>query len=263
MIADLRRMTGRIAPAVFVGTVLLFLLAPIILVVLFSFNASPRLSFPIDALTLDWYAAVFSDPAFVRALRNSAVAAASVALLALLLGVPFSFGIMHLKGRTRAGALGASLVPAIVPGLLLGIALTVFFTGLGIQLNLRTAIVGHLLVALPFVVLIMYARLERLDPDAIEAARDLGASPATAFRDVTLPLILPSMIGAAMLAMAISLDEFIITFFASGSDQTLPVMIWTMLRLGIDPRINAIATLILLGSLALAVTANRRASVRL
>ncbi|MDA1095989.1 MAG: ABC transporter permease [Chloroflexi bacterium] len=257
------RRSVRLAPAVFIVGVLTFLFAPGTVVVLFSFNASPRLAFPFEGITLDWYAAAFSNARVVRAFTASLIAALVTGIVASLLGTAFAMGMIKLRAGVRGLALTVALLPAIVPPLLLGISLTVFFNGIGQRLGLATAIAGHVLVALPFVVLTMNARLELFDLTVLEAARDLGASSWRAFRDVTLPLIRPAVIGGALLAMALSLDEFVVTFFTIGSDQTMPVLIWGMMRRGIDPTVNAIATMIITAMVILAALANRASRLRL
>jgi ABC-type spermidine/putrescine transport system permease subunit II len=233
--------------------VLVFLFAPVAVTVLFSFTVSPRLTLPIEGLTLDWYGSALRDPLFSRSLLNSILLALVAALGASALGVPFAFALARLRRRTRGALLTGSLLPAAIPALVLGIALAVFFNAFGRAPGLVNAAVGHMLVALPFVILTMNARLETFDFSVLEAARDLGASPLRTFRDVTLPLIRPSVIGAALLAMALSLDEFVVTWFNIGNDQSLPVLIWGFMRRGIDPSINALATLILAGLIILVV----------
>ena len=211
---------------------------------------------PIEGLTLDWYASAFENPLIATALQNSLLLAAVSAMLSGAMGAAFAFWLVTLKrARLRATLLTASLMPAIVPLLVIGIALAVAFRTIGMQQGLLNAAIGHVLVSLPFVVLTMNARLETFDFSVLEAARDLGANPARAFRDITFPLIRPSAIGAAMLAAALSLDEFVVTWFNVGNQQTVPVLVWGLMRRGIDPSINAIAT-ILLGSLVCLVVAS-------
>lgn len=247
--------TRRILAAVFVTAVLVYLFAPVVVTVLFSLTTSPRLSLPIEGLTLDWYGQALGNPIFSTALTNSLLLAVVTACVSVGLGVPFAFGIARLRARPRAVLVTASLIPAAVPALVLGIALAVFFSGIGLGQGLLNAALGHVLVALPFVVLTLNARLETFDFSCLEAARDLGASPVRTFRDITFPLIRPSILGAGLLAMALSLDEFVVTWFNVGNQQTLPVLIWGLLRRGIDPTVNALATLVLLALVALVVVA--------
>lgn len=241
----------------YVIAVLLFLYVPVAVIVLFSFADSPRLSLPIEGLTLAWYQRAFADPLMTTALQNSVILALVSALGAGTLGAGFAFGAVKLQNaRLRGTLLTASLLPAVVPLLVIGIALAVFFSALGLPQGLRNAAVGHVLVCLPFVVLTMNSRLERFDFSILEAARDLGATPFRTFRDITFPLIRPSVIGAALLAAALSLDEFVVTWFNIGSQQTLPVLVWGLMRRGIDPSINAVASILLVSLVALVVVSS-------
>ena len=244
-------------PAAFVGLVVVYLYAPIAVIVLFSVTTSPRLSMPIEGLTLSWYASAFANPLMKTALTNSLILALVSATLSGVFGAAFSFGLVALRRvRLRAALLSASLLPAIVPLLVIGISLAVFFRALGMPQGLLNSAIGHIIVSLPFVVLTMNARLETFDFSTLEAARDLGATPWHAFRDITFPLIRPSIIGAALLAAALSLDEFVVTWFNIGNQQTLPVLVWGLMRRGIDPSINAIATMLLLLLVCLVIGSN-------
>jgi spermidine/putrescine transport system permease protein len=258
-----RRQLGPWLAGAFIALVLLFLFLPIVLIVLFSFNASPTLSFPITGLTFGWYREVLSDPLFVSALENSLKLAALTAVVAGALGTAAAFGVMRFGRRTQGAITYFVLLPSILPVLVIAIALAVFLNALGIDLSLKTAAIGHILIAFPFVFLILRARLESFDFSLLEAARDSGASQSRAFRDVTLPLIRPAIIGAALVSMSLSLDEFVITSFTIGADQTLPVLIWAKLRVGLDPGVNALATLVLAGTLLAGLLSYRLSRIRL
>jgi spermidine/putrescine transport system permease protein len=258
---DLRRRvrapsSSHLLAIAYVVVVLVWLFAPVAVVVLFSFSASPRMILPIPGYTLDWYAKAFANPLLERSIINSVILATVTATVATVLGVLFSFGVLKLRRRTRGVMTTLSLLPAAVPLLVVGMALAVLFRSLGQAPSLVNAAVGHILIALPFVILTMSARLETFDFSTLEAARDLGASPWQTFRDVTFPLIRPSVIGAALLAMALSLDEFVVTFFNVGTSMTVPVYIWSLVRRGIDPSLNALATLTLLALVMLVVVSN-------
>ena len=244
---------GRLVALAYVAVVLVWLFAPVAVVVLFSFSTSPRMIVPIEGFTIDWYAETLDNPLLGRAAINSAILAAVTATVATALGVTYSMGIVKLRRRMRGMALTFSLLPAAVPALVLGMALAVLFRSVGQAPSLLNAAVGHILIALPFVILTMNARLETFDFSTLEAARDLGASPLQTFRDVTFPLIRPSVIGAALLATALSLDEFVVTYFNIGTLMTVPVYIWGLVRKGIDPSLNAVATITLLTLVGLVV----------
>ena len=159
--------------------------------------------------------------------------------------------------RKRSVLLIASLLPAAIPVLVLGIAMAAFFSAIGNQQGLFNTAIGHAMVSLPFVILTMNARLETFDFSTLEAARDLGASPLRTFRDITLPLIRTAIIGAGLLAIAMSLDEFVVTWFNIGNEMTIPVLIWGLLRRGIDPSINALASLVLISLVVIVTIASR------
>jgi spermidine/putrescine transport system permease protein len=237
----------------FTALVLLYLYAPIAVILIFSFATSPRLSLPVEGFTLSWYAKALDNPLVLPALQNSLLLALVSAIAAGLMGTLMAFSLMALKAeRVRRLLLNVSLLPAVVPLLVTGIALALVFHGMGWQQGLRNAAIAHVLVCLPFVVLTMNARLETFDFSLLEAARMLGATPLRAFLDVTLPLTRSSIIGAALLAAALSLDEFVATWFNIGNQQSIPVLVWGLMRRGIDPSINAIAAM-LFGLLAVLV----------
>ena len=258
-----RRALRRWGAGAFVAVTLLFLFAPMVLIVVFSFNASPRLSFPVTGLTTHWYTEALGDELFTDALWNSVLLACVTAVSAGLLGTAAAFGVRRFRPRVQEGIAYAALTPAIVPALVVAIALAIFLDAIGVMLSLQTAIIGHVLIALPFVFLTMRARLEAFDASVLEAARDLGASRSRAFRDITLPLVRPAILGAALISVALSLDEFVITSFTIGGDQTLPVLIWSKMRRGVDPSVNALATLILCGTLIAGMLSYRLARLKL
>jgi spermidine/putrescine transport system permease protein len=251
------RSLRQLGPAVFIGAIIVYLFAPVFVTVLFSFTTSPRLSLPIRGFTFHWYANAFGNPLFVDAMRNTLFLATVSAVAAVILGASFAFGLTTLKGRTRSLSLTTSLLPSAIPALVLGIALAAFFSAIGRKQGLIDASIGHALVSLPFVILTMNARLENFDFTILEAARDLGASPRRTFLDMTFPLIRPSIVGAGLLAVALSLDEFVVTWFNIGNDTTIPVLIWGMLRRGIDPSVNALATLVLVSLVVIVTISNR------
>lgn len=241
----------------FLTIVILYLYAPIVVIVLFSFTTSPRLAMPIEGLTFAWYQNAFANPLITKALTNSLILAVIAALGAGLMGSAFAFGMMKLaRPRLRQALLAASLLPAVVPLLVIGVSLAVMFSGLGLSQSLRNAAIGHVLVSLPFVVLTMNARLETFDFTTLEAARDLGASSFQTFRDITFPQIRPSIVGAALLAAALSLDEFVVTWFNIGNEQSVPVLVWGLMRRGVDPSINALASMLLFLLVCLVIGSN-------
>lgn len=259
-----RRQRRPWAAGLFVAAVMLFLFAPLLVVVVFSFNSIPRMSLPLAGLSLQWYQGLVDDPEVRQALTRSLVAAAITALIAGPLGVMAALGLRALSERLRTIVLGAMLLPIVVPGLLLAVALAIYWNGLlGQRYSLTVAIAGHVLLALPFVILTMNAAVSSFRFSLLDAARDLGAGPWAAFRDILFPLIRPAVEGAALLAAAISLDEFIITLFVGGRDTTLPVLMWGRVQRSVDPSLNALATTLLVATTILALLAARRTSVKL
>lgn len=256
----MRRATA--ASWLYVALMVVFLFAPVIVVVLFSFNATSSTSLPFAGFSLRWYESAFGDDLFIDALRNSVVVALATAAFIALVGVNAAFALSRRRSRLLDAFSAFVTTPLIVPGLFLGVALLSFYDQIDLRRSLWTVIVGHALVTLPFVVLIVNARLQRLDRSISEAARDLGASAWQAFWKITFPLVRPALAGSILIAIAWSFDEFIITFFTIGSQLTLPIMIWGKLRLGVDPSVNAIASVILATTITVTVLASRLISAR-
>ena len=240
-----------------------FMAVPLVLVVLFSFNQSALASLPLTGFTLGWYHKLFALGSFWPALWNSLIVAAFVAILSVAIGTMAALVLARMASRRAEVLIGIISVPMMLPALIIGVAMMSYFVRLiDLPLGLPTVIIGHLVIAQPFVILIVYSRLATFDWAVVDSARDLGASPWTAFRTVTLPIIRPTIVGAALIAMSISLDDFVITFFTIGAGNTLPTLVWGMVRTSLDPTINAIATLLILLSvgstfLALRVSAYR------
>jgi spermidine/putrescine transport system permease protein len=249
--------------AAYAALLLMFVFAPIGLVVLFSFDTKGITAFPFVGPTTQWYVAVASDPIIRKATLNSVIVAFGTTACCILIGTSAAFAIARFRSRTASAFAGLMALPLLLPHLLLGISLLSFFTSLGIGLSVWTAIVGHVLIALPFMVFTLSARIVGLDPQIPEAAATLGASPAQAFFKVTLPLIRSAMAGAALLVIAWSLDEFSVTFFTVGSDNTLPIVIWGQMRAGVSPTVNAISALMVLATVVLVLVVHRFSDARL
>ena len=258
-------MNRRILPSwltVYCVLLLLFLFAPVIVVVIFSFDAGGRGTFPIEGFTLDWYRQFFDDPVMIGAAKNSAYIALMAAGATIVLGTLAAFALTRYRIRFASAVTGLIVLPIVLPPLLLGVALLSFFDRIGFRLSLWTVVVGHVLITLPFVVLTLSARLASLDPALEEAADTLGADRWQAFRHVTFPLIRASVIGSALLVLALSLDEFVVTFFTIGSDSTLPIVIWGQMRAGVSPVVNAVSTLMLAATLVVVLLVRRLSDVR-
>lgn len=232
---------------------LAFLYAPVLVLIAFSFNAS-RLSAAWQGFTLEWYRLLAEDEGLRLALVNSLIVGAVSTVLATALGVCGALGLERQGFRGRSWAEGALLLPLVIPEVMMGVSLMLFFLLVKLPLGLLTVTIGHATFNLPVVLAVVRARLRKLDPSLEEAARDLGATPWQAFRRVTLPLLMPAVFGAALLAFAISLDDFIVTFFTAGpGSTTLPLYVYSMVKTGVTPVINALSALLVLVSMALIV----------
>jgi spermidine/putrescine transport system permease protein len=237
--------------------ILIFLFAPVVIVLLFSFNAAATTSLPFAGFSLHWYQVAFGDRLIVEALLNSVKVALVVAAFTGVVGTSAAFALSRYRSRWLDLFSAFVTAPLVLPPLFLGIALLSYYTQVGLRPSLATAMIGHALVTLPFVVVIVNARLMRLDRSFEEAARDLGATSFQSFRLVVFPLVAPALLGAILIVMAWSFDELVITFFTSGGEATLPVRIWGMLRRGIDPSVNAMASVILITTIACTLLAGR------
>lgn len=251
---------GRLAANIIGFGALTFMVAPLLLVVLFSFSSNVLMTFPIQGVSLEWYEHLFARDDFTSALYNSAVITFSVGALATLIGTAAAVAITRMRPEHEIASFFLFGMPMMMPPLVLALALLSLFSSIGLHLSLFTVIAAHLTFTMPFVILIVTARLKDFDYAVIDSARDLGASPLRTFFTVTLPLIRPTLLGAALIAMALSLDDFVITFFMIGGGNTLPTLVWGMLRTGLNPSINALGTLILaftIGTSAIALRLSR------
>lgn len=230
----------------------LFLYFPIAVLVLFSFSAS-RYAAVWSGFTVDWYLKLLHNQRILDVLVNSLIVASVATLIATVLGTAAAFALSRLRFRGSASVASLTAMPIVMPELVQGIALLLLFTlVLPIRLGLTTIVIAHAVFGIAYVALIVRARLDGLDPHLEEAARDLGASARQTFFRVTLPLIMPGVIGGALLAFTLSFDDFVITFFVTGPGaSTLPIEIYSMVKRGVTPEINALATLILLVSVVL------------
>lgn len=228
---------------------LFFLFAPIAIIVVFSFHSTPALVFPLEGLSLRWYSELFANGNFVSSLMNSVKVGVATSVITTILGTLAALAMIRMRGSFRQTFEMLNFAPIGLPGLFLGIALVTLFAQIGLPRSLVTVTIAHVLFTLPFFVETMRSRITYFDESLEEAARDLGANQFQTFRLVTIPILLPSIVGAAILTFALSFDEFIITVFVSGNDTTLPLFIWSMLRRTVDPSINAASVLALVLSI--------------
>lgn len=243
------RITRR-ALHVYGGAIYLFLFAPVLLLVLFSFNANQYGTFPITGWTLKWYEAAVHDSQIRDALTTTLRIALEVTVISTVVGTAAAFPLVRSRLPFRSGVRVALVLPIMIPGLLIGVSLLVLFTSvLHLRLSPTTAVIGQTIYTTPFVILLVSARLQAFDRSLERAASDLGANVFQRLRLVVLPLVFPAIAAGALFAFTLSLDEFIITYFLIGANVTLPIYIYTQVKFGITPEVNAIASMLLLGSL--------------
>ncbi|MFB6175865.1 MAG: ABC transporter permease [Halobaculum sp.] len=233
-----------------------FLLAPIVVVIATSFSATSAVAFPPDAVSTRWYAALLADPDWTRAIRNSLLTATGTAVFSTVLGVAGALGVRQLDGRPRAVVSGLALLPLLVPGVVLGVTLLIFFSRFGLQQRLGTIVLAHSLWATPLTFSVMRASFARFDWGLRDAAMDLGASRVRAFREVVAPNVAAGLVAAVVIAFVVSLQEFVMTLFLSGRNtRTVPVAAWNSLRNSLDPLVSVTSTLLVVAVLAAVVAA--------
>lgn len=230
---------------------LVFLYLPIVVLLVFSFNAS-RFAASWQGFSWHWYDLLLQDSALHTATGNSLVVAMASTVLVTVLGIPAALGLERLKRRSQHILGGMFLLPLVIPEVMMGVSLLLFFVMIGMPLSLATVMLGHAAFNLPVVIVLVRAKLRKLDPRLQEAAADLGASPWQVFRLVTLPLLRPAIFGAVLMAFTVSLDDFIVTFFVAGPGATtLPLKVYSMIKSGVSPEINALSALMVLLSMGL------------
>jgi spermidine/putrescine transport system permease protein len=246
---------GKIARAslsVYGVAIYLFLFFPIVLLVLFSFNANRYGSFPITGWTFTWYRQMWGDFEIRGALSTSLRVGAQVTAVSTIVGTAAAFPLVRSKLPFRNGIRIIFILPIMIPGLLIGVSLLVLFVStFHWELSPETAVIGQSVYTTPFVILLVSARLQGFDTSLERAAADLGANTFQRLRRIILPLLLPAIIAGALFAFTLSLDEFIITYFLIGGSNTLPIYIYTQIKFGITPEVNALASVLLAASLSL------------
>lgn len=244
--------------------VFLFFYAPIIVLIIFSFNSGRYVS-RWEGFSLEWYHKLFQNAAIGLALRNSLIVAVVSTAISTVLGALVALGMERFRFRGKTTLDSILYLPVIIPDIAMAVMLLLFFVQLGqllaraagihFTLGLTTIILGHVAFNISYVAVVVRARLTDFDTSLEEAAGDLYADEWNTFRHVTLPLIMPGILGGALMAFTLSLDDFVITFFTSGpGSTTLPLRIYAMVKTGITPEINALSTLMLAASMVLVLT---------
>jgi spermidine/putrescine transport system permease protein len=235
--------------------VYVFLFAPIAVVVLFSFNGAKSLQV-LDGLSLRWYEEFWQDDSLRESLFASIEIAAITTLVATALGTGLALGTMRSRTRSARATGLLLLIPLVTPEIVAGVSAFVLFAQLGVALSLVTVILAHITFSISYVTIVVRGRLAAMGAEMEEAALDLGATPWQAVRLVTLPALWPAVLAAAMIVFALSFDDFVLSFFTTGeSPQPLPVRIYSAIRFGIKPTINAVGTFMLVISMLLVALA--------
>ncbi len=230
---------------------LAFLYTPILVLIIFSFNDNPVTTLPLRGFTLGWYEKAFANADMLQALANSFYVGFCAVILCLLVGLPSAFALDRYDFPGKTVFRRFALLPITLPGLITGIAMLNMFRAMGMDLSLFTVILGHGTALTAVVITQIFARLQRFNRNLEEASSDLGARPWQTFLFVTLPNIRSAIIGTSLLSFTLSFDEIPVTFFLTGRENTLPMYIYSTIRRGITPEVNAIGTLIVVGSLVL------------
>jgi spermidine/putrescine transport system permease protein len=231
-----------------------FLYIPLAIVVIYSFNNS-RLNAEWVGFTLDWYERLFHNQDMLAAAGNSLVIALTASLVSTVLGTMAGVALYRYKSRLMSILV---LAPIAIPEILMGVSLLIFFVLLNFTLGLASVALAHIAFCIGFVAIVVRARLAGMDETLTEAARDCGASPWNAFRYITLPLIMPGVIAGALMAFTLSIDDFVITFFTAGAGTvTLPLQIYSMIKIAVTPEVNAVSSLLMLLTLALIIIASK------
>jgi spermidine/putrescine transport system permease protein len=220
-----------------------FIYAPILILIIFSFN-SQKLNIHWEGFTLNWYKVLFNDAQILLATRNTLLIAIISTLVATVIGTMAALAMYRYRFPLYNASETVMYIPIVIPEVVMGISLLVFFVMINFSLGLTTITLSHIAFSIPFVALVVRARLHGYDRAIDEAAMDLGANEMTTFRRVTLPTIMPGVLAGAMLALTLSLDDYVITYFTAGpGSTTLPLRVFSMVKTAVTPEINALSTI--------------------
>ncbi len=257
---------GRHGLWVFFWFLVVFLYAPIVILIVFSFNDRILVSFPWQGFTLRWYHEFLRNSAMISALKTSGYVALVTAGATVVLAIPASIVLVRRRFFGKGLVSGVLLAPLVIPLIVFGLALLILFNTIGIPLSPLTIVVGHVVVALPFAILTLVPRLERIPAWLEEASRDLGANASTTFRSITFPLLAPAVVSAFLISFTISFDEVVVASFVAGDQPTFPIYLYSQLRLPRRlPQVIAVAVVVMIVSVIVVVAsevgrrlANRR-----
>jgi spermidine/putrescine transport system permease protein len=233
--------------------VLAFLYLPILLLVVFSFNDS-KLNLHWTGFTTKWYGLLLENQVLLQAFKNSLIVAAATTVLSVFIGTSAAWLLYRYRFPAQQTLGLLIFIPMVMPEVLMGVSLLVLFVSLGIPLGYTTLIIAHTTFCFPFVLVGVQARLQGIDPSLEEAALDLGATPLQAFWLVIVPYLKPAIVAGGLMAFTLSFDEYIVTVFTSGADsQTLPLKVYGMVRVGLNPQLNALSTLFIAATAILVI----------
>ena len=231
---------------------LIFLYAPIMLLPLFAFNESSVIAFPLSGFTTAWFTAMWEDDELFRALRNSLVVSGSTAVISTAFGLFAARAITRYRFPLKAGLAGMIMLPMILPNIIIAMSILVVLLTIGVYLSLWTIVLGHVLICIPFATAILLTAFRSLDKSLEEAACDLGETPASAFRLITLPLVMPGIISSMLMCFTISLDEFVIAYFLGGTNTPLAAYIYGQFRFPAKvPAMLALGSILVVSSVIL------------
>ena len=237
---------------IFVIVYLVFLYAPVVLLPLFAFNDSAIIAFPLDGFTMKWFWTLREEESLFRALKNSLIIAVSASLLSTCFGLLTARALARHQFLGKQAIFGLIMAPLFLPEIIIGVSILIVLMQLGLNLSIWTVIAGHVLIVTPFSVSILTTSFSNMDRSLEEASLDLGETNFGTFRRVIMPLVAPGLISSLLIGFTISLDEFVIAFFLTGTDPTLPVYIWSMLRFPSKlPTVMALGFVLLVMSLVL------------
>ena len=230
----------------------LFLYLPIFVVIAFSFNTS-KMNITFEGFTLEWYGRMFENRQLMQSFFNTVIVAGVSTVLSVIIGTLCALGLYKFEFKLKNVLSSSLYIPIVIPELVFAIALLIFFTSLNISMSMATLIIAHVTFSMPFVVITV--RLAGFDHSIEEAARDLGANELHTFWRVTLPMISPGVLSGGMLALTMSLDDVVVSFFTAGPESTtLPLKILGMVRKGVSPDVNALSTLMIVGTIVILLT---------
>lgn len=234
--------------------VYLFLYLPIFVVIAFSFNTS-KMNIKFEGFTFQWYFKMFENTELMQSLVNTLFVAVISTLVCIIIGTICAVGMYKYEFKAKSAVNNLLYIPIIIPEIVLGISLLIFFSSINLSMSMFTLVVAHITFSLPFVVITVRSRLAGYDKSVEEAARDLGATEFRTFTRVTLPIIAPGVLSGGMLAFTMSLDDVVVSFFTSGpNSMTFPIKVYGMVRKGVSPDVNALSTLMIIATILILIT---------